>query len=64
MENSDIANIASKLTYFCSGSITIASTFSWLNNNAAACGVLIALFTAATNFYFRKKMLSLAKEVD
>lgn len=55
MDESDIANLTSKLSYFCSGGVTFAGMFNWLNSNAAACGVLIALFTAFVNLYYQRK---------
>ena len=50
-----IQKAASVAAYGTSGSLVLADSLSWLNNNAGAVGILIALLTFGINWYYQRK---------
>ena len=46
---------ATGATYFTSAGLFIGSAMDWLNQNAGAVGVLIALATFSVNLYYQRK---------
>jgi hypothetical protein len=47
--------VASGATYFTSAGLFVGSAMDWLNQNAGAVGVMIALATFSVNLYYQHK---------
>ena len=50
-----IGKTATGATYFTSAGLFIGSSLDWLNENAGALGVFIALATFSVNLYYQRK---------
>jgi hypothetical protein len=50
-----VGKTATGATYFTSAGLFIGSSMDWLNDNAGAVGVVIALATFSVNLYFQIK---------
>ena len=56
-----VGKAATGATYFTSAGLFIGSTMDWLNQNAGAVGVLIALATFSVNVYYQRKRAKVEK---
>lgn len=54
-KSSSAATVTTWLSYFSGLGVSLGAGFEWINQNSAACGVLIAFMTFLINAYYQRK---------
>ena len=57
-----VGKAATWSTYFTSAGLLVGSAMDWLNQNASAVGVIIAICTFCLNWYYQRKRLKMERE--